>query len=433
MSWKKLLALMVVALLALSPVGLAEGEAAEAVVPEGRIQVDYWNLLGGADGEVLVSIIDEFNKSQNEIFVVNMTQDWGQYYTKLRTAVLGGTSPDLAISHADSVKGMYEAGMLLPIQTEMERLGVEFNFDKIISPAKANVQFDGVYYAVPQDILTQVYYYNIDLLKPLGLLDENDQPNYLGSLEDFTAAVEKMNEANPNYFAHIAGQSGHPVAATWFGFYMQLGGDPQFLSDDSTSVEWDEAKALEAFELTKQYYDLTPPKMSEGYEIFCSGEGYGMIEGTWSVNNIITRAEATGFNLGIVSFPQFIDKTKPCHAVYSHSLILPVSNTRDDEKSRAALTFVKYFLENNEKWAGAGHMPAYADAYETEFFKSLPKRDGYANSMDELLRPFPAIAAADMYTCPELNDPLAALVLGEIDAQECFETVRDNLNDTLSR
>lgn len=427
----RMLALVMTLLLCLSTgLALAEEEAAEEeVVPEGRIEVVYWNLLGGGDGETLKKIVEEFNANSETIYVRNMTQDWGQYYTKLRTAALGGTSPDLAISHADNVLGLYEAGVLMPIDEEMERLGVEFDFTQVKSPSIEACIIDDHYYAIPQDILTSVYMYNKSLLEPLGLLDENGYPNYFGSLQDFLDACKVMEEATPDLFPHVSYQDGHMIGGAWFGFYMQTGADPDYLSDDRMSVEFDEEKAIESLKYLQEFYSVVPPQMTNAFDLFTEDKVYGLMEGTWTVATAVDRIDND--KLGIVPFPQLIDDTLPSYAVYSHSLVLPNNPNRDDETTRAALEFMKYFIEHDEKWAEAGHLPSYAPAYETEFFKNLPLREGYADAIDTV-NPFPASPNLEIYTATEVNIPLEKLVKGEMTVEACYAEIVEGLNSALA-
>lgn len=427
----RLLALLMALMLCLGA-GLVlaeEAPAEEEVVPEGRIEVVYWNLLGGGDGAILKKIVEEFNATSDTIYVRNMTQDWGQYYTKLRTAALGGTSPDIAISHADNVLGLYEAGILMPIDSEMERLGVEFDFSQIGSPSIDSTKIDDHYYAIPQDILTNLYFYNKSLLEPLGLLDEEGKPNYFGSLADFQQACKKMEEATPDLFAHISYQDGHMLGGTWFGFYAQTGADPDYLSDDRTQTEFDEEKALESLRLLQEFYSVVPPQVTGAFDLFAEDKVYGMMEGTWTVSTAIERIGTE--KLGIVPFPQLVNKELPSYSVYSHCLTLPVNANRDDETTKAALEFIKYFIEHDEKWAEAGHLPAYKPAYDTDFFKELPLRKGYEEAINSVV-PFPAAPTLELYTAPEINIPLEKLVKGETDVEACFAEIVEGLNSVLA-
>ena len=125
-----------------------------------RITVVYWNLITGKDADVLNEIIDTYNNSQDSVYIDCYCWDWGDYYTKLRLAILSGTGPDLALAHCDNVAGLYAAGCMVNIEEEFKRLGVDYDFSTNISPALESVKFDGSYYSVPQDVLAVLLYYN---------------------------------------------------------------------------------------------------------------------------------------------------------------------------------------------------------------------------------------------------------------------------------
>jgi multiple sugar transport system substrate-binding protein len=59
-------------------------------------EIIFWDFLGGGDGVRMTQIVEEFNKSQQEIRVTKSTLTWGEpFYTKVHTAVVAGQTPDV--------------------------------------------------------------------------------------------------------------------------------------------------------------------------------------------------------------------------------------------------------------------------------------------------------------------------------------------------
>ena len=53
------------------------------------VKITYWDFFGGGDGIRMKQIVEEFNKSQQEVQVVQTTLTWGEpFYTKVHTAVV---------------------------------------------------------------------------------------------------------------------------------------------------------------------------------------------------------------------------------------------------------------------------------------------------------------------------------------------------------
>ena len=95
---KKLLSLVLVLLLALSSFAMAEEvivndkgvvENPEAIVA-GEKELMFWSLFSGGEGSVMESIVANYNATNPEYTVRNVQLDWGEYYTKLTTAVAVG-------------------------------------------------------------------------------------------------------------------------------------------------------------------------------------------------------------------------------------------------------------------------------------------------------------------------------------------------------
>ncbi len=64
------------------------------------VKITYWDFFGGGDGIRMKQIVEEFNKSQQEIQVVQTTLTWGEpFYTKVHTAVVSGQTPDVMSYH----------------------------------------------------------------------------------------------------------------------------------------------------------------------------------------------------------------------------------------------------------------------------------------------------------------------------------------------
>ena len=64
------------------------------------VKITYWDFFGGGDGIRMKQIVEEFNKSQQEVQVTQTTLTWGEpFYTKVHTAVVSGQTPDVMCYH----------------------------------------------------------------------------------------------------------------------------------------------------------------------------------------------------------------------------------------------------------------------------------------------------------------------------------------------
>lgn len=86
----------------------ADGDGAvdnpeDVVVDENKLVL--WSLFAGGDGEYFDSLIEDYNsknppKQVQSILAATISDD---YYTKLQTAVVAKSGPDIGISHASKL------------------------------------------------------------------------------------------------------------------------------------------------------------------------------------------------------------------------------------------------------------------------------------------------------------------------------------------
>src|SRR4051812_15012543 len=61
---------------------------------DGRIRIHYWEVWTDFEGKAMQDVIDEFNKSQDKIFVDMLTVS--EIERKLMMAICGGNPPDIS-------------------------------------------------------------------------------------------------------------------------------------------------------------------------------------------------------------------------------------------------------------------------------------------------------------------------------------------------
>lgn len=390
--------------------------------------ITFWVLFDGADADTARKIVDEYNKLDPNQQVTIEFQENAQYYTKLKTSILGGTGPDLAMSHVGgNINGMVNDKILIPLDDEAKRLGVEIAFDKYSADPTKAANIDGKQYSVPLDNLVRVLMYNKQILKDAGLVDDSGKLNFEMSLAGFTAALQKLKETNPDRAQLAITMKPPQLVLTWLSFYYQLGGT-QFLNVADKKASFDDAKAAEALKtLHELYKNYVPAKLTDpaGLDMFKASQSAFFIDGAWSINS---AAQALGDNFGVAGFPYLFDNK--VEVTTSHGFILPINDKRTDAETKAALNFIKWFGENNWRWAEAGHIPAFGPALETEQFKNLPYHPQFAEAGREVVA-LEVIPGIMLHTAPEVKDPIQLAVFGDISPEEAVQTVRKNLDQLI--
>lgn len=135
---------------------------------DGRIVVELWHSMGGGSGEALQNIADQFNESQNEIYVAPEFQ--GSYEEAMTTFhSLAGTANAPAIMQMFDVGtvSMINSGHIIPVQQFINAEG--FDISQIEPNIVNYYSIDGQLYSMPFNSSTPVMFFNADAFREAGV------------------------------------------------------------------------------------------------------------------------------------------------------------------------------------------------------------------------------------------------------------------------
>lgn len=430
---KKLLSLLVAMLLAFSCVGAF----AEAVLDEngsvsnpeelvaGENELMFWSLFSGGEGGVMVDIVDKYNATNPEYTVRNVQLDWGEYYTKLTTAVAVGKGPDIGISHLAKLPELYDLGVVTPLDDAAA--AVEFDWSQVNQNNLAACTIDGSVYAVPLDTHPNVLYYNKDLLE--GFLNEDGTLAMPTGAEEVSKFLADIQASLPEgKYALSFPTTGDDVFRLWWGFYFQDGGAPVITSDLDITIEKD--KTVEVLDYIKSWYDngYIPLNLQDYIQYFTAGNTALCIGGVW---NTYTVEHVEGLNFGVTLIPQCFGGEGD-YAIWgdSHTLIVPVKASHTDEQLQACMKFFDYVSKNSINWATAGHVVANVNVVESEEYAAMPYRADYKDAANYVV-----YFESNPYSYPirdALIAQIGAYLTGDQDAETTYDMIVEEIENTIS-
>ncbi|MEK5477937.1 ABC transporter substrate-binding protein [Paenibacillus sp. FSL R5-0407] len=340
-----------------------------------KVSLSFWTLFSGGDGDNMQAMIDAFNKEHPNIQVKNTKLEWGEYYTKLITAVGNGNGPDVGISHISRLPDLIDQGVVSELDDVAEEAGVDWaTFNQNILEASI---VDGAHYAVPIDTHPFIMYYNKKLLKEAGLLDDEGKPIMEQSADGFVTFLTTLKEKLPQKVTPFAmSNANDDPFRLWWALYSQLGGN-DVVSDDLNSAQIDTDKAVKAAQYVQDLFHkhkvikLNDPDF---YKNFQSGTAAIMMTGVWATG---TWESTKDLEFGAMPIPKVFDQEATWGD--SHTVILPVTKKEDPAKRKAAITFANWLADNGQVWAKAGHIPSKPSVFEKQEFKDLPYRSDYVS------------------------------------------------------
>ncbi|ANS75686.1 sugar transporter [Paenibacillus yonginensis] len=353
--------------------GAASSDSGSGNSGGSKVTLSFWTLFDGGDGDNMQAMVDEFNKTHPNIQVKNTKLAWGEYYTKLITAVGNGNGPDVGISHTSRLPDLIDQGVVTDLDETAADAGVDWNsFNQNLLNATV---VDGKHYAVPIDTHPFIMFYNTKLLKEAGLLGEDGKPVFEQSADGFMTFLKTLKDKLPAKITPFAlSNSNDDPYRFWWALYSQLGGN-DLVADDLKTAAVDKEKGIKAAEFIQNLYTQGYIKKNDPdfYKNFQSGTAAIMMTGVWATG---TWESTKGLEFGAMPIPKIFDQEATWGD--SHTIILPVTKKDDPEKRKAALTFANWIADNGQIWAKAGHIPSKPSVLEKEEYKAMPYRSDYA-------------------------------------------------------
>lgn len=221
-------AALLVAGIALTLSACSQGSATRSDAGEdGQVVVRYLEFSSsGGNEENLDAIVQAFEEENPDIDVQVETTPYADYFTKLQTAVAGGTAGDAFELNYENFVTYAEGGTLAELDVDGEAYTTSL---------LEAFQRDGKQLGLPESFSDVVLFYNKDLFDAAGV----PVPTSDWTWADERAAAQQLTDA--------AGVFGDYQPATFHEFYKalaQAGG--QFLTDDGSATAFDSPEGIAA-------------------------------------------------------------------------------------------------------------------------------------------------------------------------------------------
>lgn len=384
------------------------------------VEISFWNMFGGGEGEFVDQIIKDFNDSQKEVTVKQLRLESNEYYAKLSTALSSSKGPDIAIAHVDRISPFVKAQQIVPVDELASKVG--FDLKEISDSNMQSVSYEGKPYAVPLDTHFHMFYYNKDILQKADLLNEDGTPK----LGDLTPAGFEQTLADIQ--AKVPDVQAMAVNTPYFqepflNLYYEAGGD--ILNSDMTKASINNPQALEVL---KFYLDVFNNKYADlndktPWDTFHNGKAAFWFGGVWEAGLLLGDES---LHIGAMPLPPIFGSQT--HWASSHTLVIPSYVT--PEKQEAAAKFMKYFSEiGGETWGQAGHVPANSKVTTSDAYKSLPYRSEFIEAQKTVKFAPPT----DKYTTiiTTISEELQNIIFGSESPEDGLAKLEKQINEVL--
>ncbi|MBN1880126.1 ABC transporter substrate-binding protein [bacterium] len=348
------------------------GNLKEETIPPGRIGITFWHGMSGPLGKVLTTMMDEYNQSQEQYYVIGINM--GSYDTlqkKILASVVAGRSPDISQNYEALTLKLSEAGKLVCLDDLIaaEPDAKEFVAD-IIPVMLRNNTFNGKLWSFPFNKSVPVLYYNKDMFREVGL-DPEKPPVTTDQMREYCRKLTRDLDGDGE--ADVLGY-GMTIRNewNWSCVFMSFGG---VLFDEPTRRVFLDTEA--GYKATAFYYDMIregTAKFAEGYDHqndWLAGK-VAMFE-----SSIVSRVFLKGkirFDFGVAPIAQ--GDVRP--AVVLSGTNINIFNSGNSAKIAGAWDFIKWFTntDNGARWSiESTYIPVRQSSLNTEKIQSIFAED----------------------------------------------------------
>ncbi len=327
------------------------------------ITISFWNSFTGADGDMLVDLVDRFNEENKDNITVEMDIS-SDFDSQLSTAFAGGTGPTMILS--SSAYRFTYGDYLQNVQDIFDQTSLDKS-DFIQSYLDYCSEPDYLYF-VPFQVVGYYMYWNKDLFEAAGLDPETPPTTW----DAWETMAEKLTDESKNvYGSGISYDYAYQIAHIMqrFGGLAVTGED----GDWTVNFEGNEgyAKFLNMYkDMIKNGYN---PLEADTDSMASAGQIGLTIGGPWVTSGLDTA----GVNYGIGLIPQ--GDAGDMNSV--EVLGFAVTTAANDAEKQAAYKFIEWWNTQDAdgsspalEWSLANGFPAYTySVQENEAYQASEK------------------------------------------------------------
>ena len=347
----------------------------------------FWHAMTGEGQKALEKIVDDYNKSQDEVVVDAIFQ--GSYEESIvKFKAVSGTKevPDLVQMNDVSTSFMYRSGAVVPMY---EFIKEDKNFDesKLEDVLLNYYRINGNLYSMPFNSSTAILVYNKDAFREVGL-DSEKAPKSYKEIEEYSRKLVKTNKNG------VVDRYGFSIIS--YAWFIE-----QLLANDN-SLYVDEENGRNGKLPTKVVYGKQLPvildwmrrmnteKLATNYgrewnttrSAFNSGKVAMFLDSSAGITGVIKNSN---FEVGTAFIP---NESGEFNGSIIGGASLWITKSENKAKQKAAWDFVKYATSKDVQafWSSkTGYFPVNKESYDTDLMKAtMEKMPQFKTIVEEL-------------------------------------------------
>ncbi len=309
------------------------------VSPEGRLELQFWAGWTDFEGQAMMDVVDDFNRSQDRLFVRYVPV--GTPDEKMLIATAGGDPPDLSGLYDYNLVSFADKNAFLPLDEFLSTAGIWP--ERFLPVYWDNCQYHGHTWAVPTTPATVALHWNKAMFRKAGL-DPEKPPRTIAELD---ALAEQLTVRDKD--GHITQMGFLPWEPGWWNWSWPyfFGGR---LWDGRDRITCDEPACVAAFTWVQGYAKKYGVKFVQVFQsgfgdfsspqnAFMAGKVAMEIQGVWMYNFITQYAPKMDWG---AAPPPNTDPNLYGRSIADLDILTIPRGARHPE---ASFAFIKYLME----------------------------------------------------------------------------------------
>ena len=341
-----------------------------------QTEVQWWHAMGGALGEKLNKIADDFNASQSDYKITPVYK--GNYTETLTAAIAAFRAKEnpaiVQVFEVGTATMMAAEGAIYPVYELMADAGEPFDPDDYLASVTGYyTDTEGNMLSMPFNSSTPVLYYNKDLFKKAGL-DPETPPQTWPELADMAQTIIDSNAATCGFttgwqswvqlenFSALHNVSFASKANGFGGFDTELAfNSPLHVTHVQSLADW---KKDGVFKYGGRRSDSAP--------LFYSGECAMYMNSSAAYAGVSANAKDFEFGVGMLPYWPQVDGA-PQNSIIGGATLWVLQGRPEDEYKGVAKFFSYLSSPEVQAWwhQATGYLPITSASYE------LSKKQGF--------------------------------------------------------
>ncbi|MBE3561249.1 MAG: extracellular solute-binding protein [Ktedonobacteraceae bacterium] len=399
-----LLALIAVIVLAgcggTSPASPVKNSSATALavtpVPQkpGTTRITFWYGLGGANGNVVQSIINKYNLSQDKYYVTGIFQSsYDDTLSKFNASLAGRELPNVVQIYDIGTQRMIDTKKIIPIQDLVDRDHQQSIVDDLEPAVRSYYTIGGKLYSMPFNSSTAVMYFDKNAFREAGL----DVNKKLWTYDELLDAAKKLTKKDASGQVVRAGAAIYGYA--WLfeqelaihNAYLAVPNNgrtqraTQYAFNNDAGVKWLEFQKQLLKDGSATYYGASGDNAAAS--AFLNGQVAINFSTIAALRSYVDTAKKNGgkIDVGVAFMPR---QTSAQGRNIIGGASLWITNQGTKEQQEGAWDFVKFAVQKDTQayWSSnTGYVPVRLSTYDLPEMKdALAKYPQFQAAIDQI-------------------------------------------------